>query len=71
MDDMSMKRMNVWLLALGMMLTVVGCGQKRATESVEFERAADAVKKMTAGWNLGNTLDAFNIDLAPGSPTDA
>lgn len=66
-----MKRMNVWVLALGMMLTLVGCEQKQATKSVEFESAADAVKKMTAGWNLGNTLDAFDTDLAPGLPTDA
>lgn len=33
----------------------------------EFEPAASAVKNMIAGWNLGNTLDAWSLDIAAGS----
>ena len=29
-------------------------------QAQEFESAADAVKNMGVGWNLGNTLDANN-----------
>ncbi len=39
-----------------------------------FESAKDAVKNMGLGWNLGNTLDAANWDVAKGwnfsSPTE-
>lgn len=37
---------------------------------VEFESAAAAVKKMIAGWNLGNTLDAWSTAVADGSSVD-
>ena len=60
-----------WLAVAALMVAMVGCESKKAAETAEFETAADAVKKMTAGWNLGNTLDAFSTDVAPGSPTDA
>ena len=36
----------------------------------EFESAAAAVKNMIAGWNLGNTLDAWSSSIAAGSSTD-
>lgn len=66
-----MKRMFCWLAVAALTVAMVGCESKKAAETAEFETAADAVKKMTAGWNLGNTLDAFSTDVAPGSPTDA
>ena len=34
------------------------------------ETAAVAVKKMIAGWNLGNTLDAWSANIAEGSAID-
>ena len=51
-------------------LLLVGCGSKKAESTQEFETAADAVKKMTAGWNLGNTLDAFSSDIEAGAPLE-
>ena len=51
-----------WLAVAALMVAMVGCESKKAAETAEFETAADAVKKMTAGWNLGNTLDAFSTD---------
>lgn len=42
----------------------------KKTAELEFESAAAAVKKMIAGWNLGNTLDAWNANIASGSSTD-
>ena len=42
----------------------------KAPEVVEFESASAAVKKMIAGWNLGNTLDAWSSNISTGSSTD-
>ena len=51
----------------------ISCGTKNAqenTEVKEFETASEAVQKMAAGWNLGNSLDAFSSDIEPGSPIE-
>ena len=42
----------------------------QAPVGVEFESASAAVKKMIAGWNLGNTLDAWSSNVIAGSTTD-
>ena len=42
----------------------------KAPTGSEFESASSAVKKMIAGWNLGNTLDAWASNIAAGSSTD-
>ena len=39
----------------------------KAPVGVEFESASAAVKKMIAGWNLGNTLDAWSSSIPAGS----
>ena len=55
------------------MLMTISCGTKNAqenTEVKEFETASEAVQKMAAGWNLGNSLDAFSSDIEPGSPIE-
>lgn len=33
-----------------------------------YESATDAVRNMGPGWNLGNTLDSYNVSIAAGSP---
>lgn len=38
----------IWILATGIQ-----------AQNTEFEPAAEAVKNMKVGWNLGNTLDTF------------
>ena len=42
----------------------------QAPVAAEFESASSAVKKMIAGWNLGNTLDAWASNIVAGSTTD-
>lgn len=42
---------------------------EKAPAVVEFEPASAAVKKMIAGWNLGNTLEAWNASIIAGSAT--
>lgn len=64
-----MKRIYGWLTALAVVAMMTGCAAKPEVEK-PAETAKDAVKNMIAGWNLGNTLDAFSTNVAPGSPTD-
>ncbi len=64
-----MKRIYGWLTALAVVAMMTGCAAKPDVEK-PAETAKDAVKNMIAGWNLGNTLDAFSTNVAPGSPTD-
>lgn len=64
-----MKRIYGWLTALAVVAMMTGCATKPDVEK-PAETAKDAVKNMIAGWNLGNTLDAFSTNVAPGSPTD-
>jgi aryl-phospho-beta-D-glucosidase BglC (GH1 family) len=40
-------------------------------ESKNFETAAEAVRHLNPGWNLGNTLDAYNVGIPAGSPVSA
>ena len=68
-----MKRINMLWIASAVFLIVTGCGNKKVQEDAEaqeFETASEAVAKMAAGWNLGNSLDAFSTDIEPGSPID-
>ena len=60
-------KMKQYLAMMAAGLLMVGCGNKQAESAVEFETATEAVKKMTAGWNLGNALDAFSSDIQPGA----
>lgn len=64
-----MKRIYGWLTALAVVAMMTGCAAKPDVEK-PVETAKEAVKNMIAGWNLGNTLDAFSTDVAPGSPTE-
>ena len=57
------------LLFSALALLVAGC-QPKETPKPEPETAAEAVKHMTAGWNLGNSLDAFDSDIPEGSSLD-
>ena len=57
------------LAALALMLCVTSCGTKQEVKQ-EPETAAEAVKKMIAGWNVGNDMDCFDSDLKPGSPLE-
>ncbi len=68
-----MKRNRLFIIASAFMLMTISCGTKNAqenTEVKEFETASEAVQKMAAGWNLGNSLDAFSSDIEPGSPIE-
>lgn len=51
-------------------ILLAGCGKRSVNTTTKFETATEAVKKMAAGWNLGNSLDAFRSDIKPGSPSD-
>lgn len=66
-----MKKLLVCLLSLTILISLVSCGQNPKTDSTtttqattakkakEFELSAfDFVKGITAGWNLGNTLES-------------
>lgn len=64
-----MKRFYGWLTACAVVAMMTGCAAKPNVEK-PTETAKDAVKNMIAGWNLGNTFDAFSTGVAPGSPTD-
>ena len=57
------------LAALALMLCVTSCGTKQEVKQ-EPETAAEAVKKMIAGWNVGNDMDCFDSDIKPGSPLE-
>jgi aryl-phospho-beta-D-glucosidase BglC (GH1 family) len=56
--------------AVALLLVMAGCGSKSETRVTEFETAKEAVSKMTAGWNLGNSLDAFSSDIEAGAPIE-
>ena len=64
-----MKRTLNILTVLTVMLLMASCGTKQEVKQ-ESETAAEAVKKMTAGWCLGNDMDAFDTDIKPGSPLE-
>ncbi len=51
-------------------LLFMSCGKKSENSVTTFETATEAVAKMSAGWNLGNSLDAFSSDIKPGSPLE-
>ena len=65
-----MKRTLNILTALTAVLMLTSCGTKQEVKQ-EPETAAEAVKNMTAGWCLGNDMDAFDTDIEPGSPLEA
>ena len=54
-----MKKRFTTFLGLLMMLTL-------QSQAQDFESAKEAVKNMSVGWNLGNTLDAVNWEGADG-----
>lgn len=67
-----MKQLTILSTAAALLLTV-GCGPKNQpgdNDTATFETAAEAVRQMTAGWNLGNTLDAFSTDIEAGAPIE-
>ena len=64
-----MKQTMNMLAALALMLCVTSCGTKQEVKQ-EPETAAEAVKKMIAGWNVGNDMDCFDSDIKPGSPLE-
>ena len=69
----TMNKLFITTAAVGLAFALTGCGNKTSkaeTEVTEFETATEAVKKMAAGWNLGNALDAFSSDIEPGSAFD-
>ncbi len=65
-----MKQTITMLAALALMLCATSCGTKQEVKQ-EPETAAEAVKKMTAGWCLGNDMDCFDTDIQPGAPTSS
>ena len=65
----TMKRTPNILTVLTVMLLMASCGTKQEVKQ-ESETAAEAVEKMTAGWCLGNDMDAFDTDIKPGAPLE-
>ena len=49
-----------FLFTLLMWAAMFFCNEAKAQD---FETASTAVKNMGVGWNLGNTLDAFNQSI--------
>ena len=49
---------------------MAACGNKSENNVKEFETATEAVKKMTAGWCIGNALDAFSSEIKAGAPLE-
>lgn len=50
-----------WMMALGLVFTACNQGKKQAasTEEAATETAMDYAMSMGMGWNLGNSMDAW------------
>ena len=59
------------MTAMAATMTAVLCSAFiSSANAAEMRDSQDIVKEMGVGWNLGNTLDAFNDTITEGSTTD-
>lgn len=59
------------MTAMAAAMTAVLCSAFISyANAAKMRDSQDIVKEMGVGWNLGNTLDAFNDTIAEGSTTD-